>query len=340
MALAMVFCVFAVGTAGFRVLSPPQGVTPSGHPIPVSWLDSLYMTVISLTTVGFGEALPIRGYPYMMVFTSLLLLCGIGVITYTFSLVTAFIVEQSVSEVIWRRRMKKRIDQLGNHYVVCGAGGTGLAAIQELHETGNDCVVIDANREILDKVAEEYDVCILVGDATDEEVLQRAGIERAAGVLANLASDQDNLFLVMTARQLNEKARIAAKVMNPKNSRKFYKVGATALASPQTIGGLRLASELLRPSVVSFLDLMLRDTDRTLRVEEVNVPVDSEFEGKSLKDLNFRNRFDLQVLAMRRPGESKFEYNPNPVEPLTGGTILIVQGDVARVRELREQLNA
>ncbi len=336
-ALLMVVLVFAIGTVGYRFLSP-AGLAVDGRPAPVTWLQSLYMTVISLTTVGYGETLPVQRHPRMIIFTSVLLVVGIGVMTFTFSIITAFIVERSVTDAFRRRRMKKRIDKLTGHYIVCGASGTAASAIQEFLATRKDYVVVDSDEGILEKLAQEHDSCVLEGDATDEDVLLEAGVARAKGLLANLPNDRDNLFLVMTARQLNPDLRIAAKVMEPKNNRKFRTAGADALASPQRIGGLRLVSELLRPSVVSFLDLMLRGTNQTLRVEEVIVSKGSALEGKSLSDLEFRRRFGLQVLAIRGSESGPFHYNPDPSRPLSEGSILIVQGDVDRVEELRRQV--
>jgi len=327
-ALLLVVFVFCFGTVGFRVLSPgPEG-----------WLKCAYMTIISLTTVGYGEAVPVDPHPHMMAFTILLLLGGIGVITYAFGSVAAFFVEGTLKEAFWKRRMAKRLADLSGHYIVCGAGETGLTAIRELHQTQRDFVVIETDADALGEVIERYDPCVVEGDATDDDSLREAGIERARGLLAVLPSDKDNLFLVVTAKQLNDKLRIIAKVTDPVNNQKFLKAGADGLASPQMIGGMRLVSEMIRPAVVSFLDLMLRDKDRSIRIEDIEMGAGSQYEDSSLRDASFREEFSVQIMALRAGDDERFDYSPDPDKPIAARTTLIVLGEAGNVARLREAL--
>jgi len=326
-AVTLVFVLFCIGTVGFRCLAPPETASDGTLHAP-GWLRCVYMTVISLTTVGYGEAVPVQNYPHMMIFTAVLLVVGIGGLTYAFGALTALIVEGALTDAFWRRKMNRRLEQLSQHYLVCGAGGTSITAVRELQQTKRPCVVIDSDAEQLKALTAEMDVCVLEGDATDDELLQRAGIDRAKGLLASLPTDKDNLFLVITAKQLNSKLRIVAKIVDATNEAKFRKAGADALASPQAIGGLRLVSELIRPSVVSFLDLMLRESERSVRIEEVQIGDSCPYAGRSLRDISFRQKFSVQVLALVPPDSRTFDYNPEPEQALLPGMTLIVLGDV------------
>ena len=336
-AVSLVVLVFTIGTVGYRLLSP--GIDDgSGNLEPVSWHRCVYMTVISLTTVGYGETVPVEGHPHMMVFTTLLLLGGIGVLTYSFGAFTAFLLEGTLNDVFWRRKMTRKLNDLDEHFIVCGAGETSHTAIRELHRTKRDFVVVDVNDEVLKEAAREFDICVVAGDATDDETLKAAGIDRARGLLASLPTDKDNLFLVVTARQLNDRMRIVSKVTDPVNNEKFLKAGADDLASPQVIGGLRLVSQLIRPSVVTFLDLMLREKDKAMRIEEVQMGAESEHVGRNLRELALRQKFKVQVLAVQPKGLEKFNYTPDPDEPIAEDTTLVILGEAQQVGRLREEL--
>ncbi|MBI2193744.1 MAG: potassium channel protein [Planctomycetes bacterium] len=324
-AAGLFFGVFLAGGFGYYFLSPGE----------VNLLQCFYMTAISLTTVGYGEVVPVTGYPSLMIFTSLLLLVGVGILTYSFGVVTAFLVEGTLDRFFWRSKMARQIHNLVDHYVVCGVGETGIHAIHELQVTRAGCVVVDSDAARFEALQGWDKVCWVEGDATDDQVLESAGIGRAAGLLACLPTDRDNLFLVLTARQLNPRLRIVAKCVDPENEGKFMKAGADACVSPQVIGGLRLVSQLVRPTVVGFLDLMLRERDKNIRIEEVKIAAASELVGRSLKDAEFRQRFQLQVLALRPKNATGFVYSPGPEEILREGMTLVVMGEVEQASKLR-----
>ncbi|MBT3382017.1 MAG: potassium channel protein [Lentisphaerae bacterium] len=333
----MLVVVMTIGTAGFRILCPTIN-DGQGNAIPLSWLQCVYMTVISITTVGYGESVPVEGRAPLMIFTCLFLLGGISVLTYSFGSLTAFLIEGALTDAFWRRKMNKKRRILNDHFIVCGAGETSMTAIKELTAVKRPFLVLDTDEEQLHELAESQDVCVLAGDATEDGTLEAAGIARARGLLASLPTDRDNLFLVMTARQLNDRLRIVAKVHDLANSQKFLKAGADALASPQVIGGLRLVSELIRPSVVSFLDIMLRDTSRTIRVDEIRIGAHSPHAHSSIKQLSVRAKHKVQILAVKPQGSDQFEYVPDPEEPFGGGSTLIVLGDAVDVERLRRTL--
>src|SRR3972149_2536720 len=238
-----------------------------------SLFDALYMTVITLATVGYGEihTLPHAG----RIFTIFLIFGGMGILLYGVTEMTAFVVEGEMTGYLRRRTMKQRIGKLSNHYILCGWGLKGEHVLDELLRTKRQCVVveIDANKVIR---LHERNAMVVEGDATHDDILIIAGIERAAGLVATLPTDKDNLFVVITARGLNPKLRIVAKVDEIGTREKFLRSGANTTVSTNFIGGLRMASELIRPDAVNFLDTMLRDNS-SLRVEDGQVVGKSKY---------------------------------------------------------------
>jgi len=318
--------VCLAGTLGYYYLSGGRE----------SLVNCVYMTIITLSSVGYGEIVDLKHLPYGRVFTMVLIVFGMGVMLYAVSTITAFIVEGTLHHVLWRRSMMKLIRKLNHHYVICGAGETALSIIDELLATRRPFVVIENDRERLDHLHENYPrVPFVEGDAHDDEVLLEAGIDRAAGVIAALPTDKDNLFVTVTARQLNPEVRIVAKGILPNVRQKLLRAGADAVVSPNFIGGMRMVSEMIRPTVVSFLDLMLRDKDRALRVEEATLGADSELVGVTLADADLLHRTRTTVMALRPADTEGFTYNPLPETTLEAGMTLIALGDVDGINQLR-----
>lgn len=235
--------------------------------------------------------------------------------------------------------MQKRISELKDHYIVCGLGDTGRYAVDELQKTGASYVVVEHTEENITKFREHegktYDEMLyVIGDATDEETLERAGIDRAKGLIAALATDKDNLVITVVVRQKSPSVRLVARCIDLKFVDKLLRAGANATVSPNRIGGLRLASEILRPHVVSFLDLMLKEHSRTLRIEEIEVGPASSWVGLKLEDLQFRKKYNLLPLAVKNAG-APFWANPPDNLAIQGGTVLVVMGDVNDVRRAR-----
>jgi voltage-gated potassium channel len=236
--------------------------------------------------------------------------------------------------------MRKQIQSLSGHVVVAGAGSTGKHVIEELIATRTPFVVIDRDHHHLERVSEDMmdgKLLYVLGDATDDHALLDAGVKNARGVVAALTHDKDNLFVTLSARSLNAKARIVAKIVEDDAAQKMIKAGATSVVSPTMIGGRRMASELIRPEVTEFLDQMLRDKDKNLRLEEVVIPEGSGFIGKMLKDTPIRRETKLLVVAVRGSDSDRtFAYNPDPDTVLEIGTTLIVLGEAEMVVKLRK----
>jgi voltage-gated potassium channel len=299
--------------------------------------DCLYMTAISLSTVGYGEIIDVGSVPGARLYTIILILLGMGVIVFFASTVVAFIVEGEIKQYFGRRRMIRDIDRLRNHIIVCGAGSTGTSAIREMIATRTPFVVIDEDEDQLKKVIIEDGTgpfLYISGDITADSVLIEAGIRHARGLLAALREDKDNLFLVISARQLNPNLRIVSRGTEPNITEKLKRAGADVVVSPNTIGGMRMASEMIRPRAVEFLDSMLRDRERNLRVEEVTITESSRFSGKTIKDADIRSHADALVIAVRSH-EGGYRHNPKPEHRLEPGTVLIVIGVVDEMEKLR-----
>jgi voltage-gated potassium channel len=338
----MLTVVICLSVLGYRVLSHND----------VELIDALYMAIITLFGVGYGEIVDTSHNHTLRIFNMFIVVGGFVIAAYVISSVTAFFVESDFSDYFRRRKMKTKINQLRGHYIVCGLGDTGRYAVQELQKTGSDFVVIDSNMDNLTKLRDHdpaaYDQLLYIqGDATDEDVLLAAGIEHAAGVLTSLPHEKDNLVVTVVVRQNNEHVRIVARCTDPKFAERLLKAGANSTVSPNIIGGLRLASEVLRPHVVGFLDLMLKGQSQTLRIEEIIVPNESPWVGKLLSEIELRKQFNLLTMAVKdkplvisedvQEGDGDlFKVNPPDNTIIGPSMVIITMGDVNDVRRARE----
>jgi len=299
--------------------------------------ECVYMAVITISTVGFGELNHMVDVPGARAVTIGLIVGGVGVIAYFQANLTALLLEGSIGHAVRRNRMQKAIRALRDHVVVAGAGSTGRHVIDELIATDRPFVVIEKSREHGERMSEEMmggRMLLVHGDATMDQVLLEAGVERASGVVAALTLDKDNVFVTLSARSLNPTARIVAKVVEEEATPKMLKAGANCVVSPAMIGGRRMASELVRPEVTLLLDQMLRDRDKNLRLEEVVIHPESKLAGVAIRDSFIRRDTRALVIATRAP-EGIFAYNPDPSTVMHAGWTLIAIGETDDIRKLR-----
>ncbi len=301
----------------------------------VTLLDAFYMAVVTVSTVGYGEIIDTHANPGLRLFNMFFILIGIGIMLYVFSASTAFIVEGELNNIFWRRKMEKMIRDMHDHLIICGAGETGTYLVKELLKTGNVFIVIDHDEERLERIGQLGEVPVLRGEGGDEEILTAARIQVARGMATVLPEDKDNLLTTVTARLLNPNLRIVARCAESRMVEKLLRHGANAAISPNMIGGLRIASELIRPSVVSFLDTMLRDPSGTLRVEEITVGERSPWVGKNLKEMDLHGRYELLPLAIRK-ADGDMKFNPRDDTVMGSGDILVVMGDVNNAWKARD----
>jgi voltage-gated potassium channel len=323
----------AIAVTGYQVLGGSS----------VTFLQSLYMAVITLAGVGYGEIVDTSHNPALRVFNMFVVAVGVMITVYVFSMFTAFLVEGEIRNLFWRRTMQKRIRELKDHYIVCGLGDTGRYAVEEFHRTSTPFLVIENQEDNITRFKEHEsgrykEILYVIGDATEESVLDAAGLDRAKCVIAAVASDKDNLVTTVMVRQKNPTVRIVARCADMKFADRMLRAGANTAVSPNAIGGLRLASEAMRPHVTSFLDLMLREKSRTLRIDEIVVAATSPWIGKNLEDLKFRASYHLLPLAVKSStGEHRHDFMVNPPDTLAlqDGAVLIVMGDVEEIRRAR-----
>ena len=296
-----------------------------GYSILEGWpiVDSLYMTIITMTTVGYGEVRPLSEYGRL--FTIGLIITSIGIVGYVFSALTAFVVEGEVRQIIRGRKMDKQIAKLKNHIILCGIGRTGLHIAEEFYRTHTPFVVIEQDEEALEALSRFQDILHLQRDATQDETLLLAGIKQARGLVTTLREDKDNVFVVLCARSLNPDLRIIARLVEDKNEELLRKAGADHIVSPDAIGGIRMASVMLRPTVVAFLDEILRVTGQTLRMEEMQVDDFPALLNRSLGEVNIRKRTGALVVAIKS-FKHGYQFNPGAQTILRSGDILIVIG--------------
>jgi len=308
----------------------------------VTFLQALYMAVITLSGVGYSEIVDTSRNPALRVFNIFVVLFGVAIMVYVFSVVTAFLVEGELSNLFWRRKMEKQIGVLTGHYIICGLGDTGRYVAAELQAVGTPYVVIESHEDQVQKFREKQgDLLYVIGDATDEAMLDHTGVGRAKGLIAGLSADKDNLVITFLVRQKNPTIRIVARCSDEaKFSDRLLKAGADSTVSPNRIGGLRLASEVLRPHVVEFLDLMLKEQSHTLRVDQIEIPKGSGWSGLSLDHLNLKSRHGLMPLAVKNSGARQspaFLVNPPGEQVLRDGAIVIVMGDINDVKRARDE---
>jgi voltage-gated potassium channel len=290
--------IILIGAVGYWLIG--EGKYP--------FFDCLYMTFITIATIGFSEVIDIAGNIGARVFTMIIAVAGIGVLAYLVTNLTAAIVEGELTKSFRRRRMEKLAAKAREHYIICGVGWAGLHIINELRETKRPHVIIDVNKDKMDKSLQAMPGEIFIeGDATDNDTLLKAGIDKATGIFAVTGDDNQNLVIALTARQLNPEVRVVAQCNETKNIEKIKKAGADAVVSPGYISGMRMASEMVRPTVVTFLDKMLRGKDENLRVEELPVP--PSLADKALSSINWR-RYPRTLLLAVKKGED-WVYNPS-----------------------------
>jgi len=319
------FIVIVTGTWGYWLIGEKQ----------YSLVDCLYMTVITISTIGFTEVVDLSGNAAGRIFTMLLAFSGAGILAYTLSNFTAFIVEGDLKEAFRRRKMEKVVSKYKNHFIVCGAGKVGFYIAQELFATKRRQVLIDTDQNKIEEVMGTFsDLPYFIGDATDNNILLKAGIKEAQGVFAATGDDNHNLVISLTARQLNPRVRVVARCRELGNSEKMKRAGADAVVSATFIGGLRMASEMVRPEVVSFLDIMLRDKEKNLRIEEIRAS--ASLTGKRVSDLGLKKFHQTLLLAIRTA--KGWVYNPPDDYTLMPDSTLIFLGSPEDREKLEKML--
>ena len=301
-----------------------------------SVFDCLYMTVISITTVGYGEILPLQDSLLGRTFSMVVVIWGYFLLVYFVSVLSKLLVTGEIKKYLRAKKVTKMVRSFKNHYIICGFGETGRNVAKEVASTHRQMVIIDQKPDI-DRIVNKFfeeEITAICGNASDEEILLQAGIETATGLILTLPEDKDNLFVLVTAKSINPDIFIATKVVQENNIPKLLKAGASKVVSPAHIGGMRLASEVLRPTVTTFLDKMLRDKEKNLRVDEIELNEGMDCVGKTLGENNFRTRTNILIMAVAFQN-GDFVYNPSPDFKLEKGQKLIALGEAKDLAKLK-----
>lgn len=316
LALGLIVVVIAFGTAGYQLI---EGW---------SFLDALYMTIITLTTVGYREVHDLSQSG--MIFTMVLLLLGVGTCLYALSAGAKVILEGELQAMFGRKRLEKKIKELKGHYIVCGYGRMGKIICRELKEKHMPFVAIEQNGDFSHTAD---DLLGISGDATSDDVLREAGIDRAKGLISVLPTDALNLYVVLSARELNPSLNIVARAGEEGSEKKLLRAGADKVVSPYHIGGLRIAHSVLRPAVVDFIEFATKSGNIELQMEEVTIPEGSSMEGQSLDQCGIGRELGVIVVGIKRHnGEMKF--NPTSRSTVKAGDTLIALGETSKLRVL------
>jgi len=317
LALALIIIVIAFGTAGYQLI---EGW---------NFLDALYMTIITLTTVGYREVheLSSRG----MIFTIVLLMVGVGTFLYALSAGAKIILEGELQELFGRKRLEKKIKELKGHYIVCGYGRMGKIICRELKAKNVPFVAIERNGDFLNNRLDDF--LGILGDATNDDILREAGIERAKGLISVLPNDALNLYVVLSARELNPDLHIVARAGEEGSENKLLRAGADKVVSPYHIGGLRIAHTILRPAVVDFIEFATKTGNIELQMEEVTIPEGSSMADKSLDQCGIGRELGIIIVGIKRhTGEMRF--NPTSRSTIKAGDTLIALGEISKLKVL------
>ncbi len=324
--LALLTAVLIAGTLGFRVV---EGW---------SWSDSFYMSLTTLTTVGYSEVNPLS--PEGRLFNSFFILAGVLVVFTSIGLLVEVAVGLELVDFFGRRRRHAMLQKLSNHYIVCGAGRVGRGVVHELMRNGATLALVD-NDEQKAQWGIDQKIPTLVADASQDEALREAGIERAKGLVAVTGNDAQNVYVILTARVLNPKLLIAARASDEAAEEKLRRAGASTVFTPYTFIGHRLAQSMLRPHVMSFLDVAsaLRGSDLELEIEQIRVSDKSPVAGVPLERSYIRSDYDVMVLAVIKP-QGNTIFNPAGSTLIEAQDVLIALGERSRLKELEKKLEA
>ncbi len=312
--LVFVFTLYAlllaVGSGGYIVIE--------GWP----WTDSVYMTVITISTVGFGEIRPLS--PIGRVFTGGLIVLGVSTTAYAISTLADVIVAGEFRSLIWRKRMQNRIDKMNGHFIVCGYGRVGEQVVHELLSNRVSLVVIEM-LSMFGPDLENLGVIPIEGNATDDAALLRAGIERASGICCCLPNDSDNVYVALTARALNRELTIISRANSHESERKLLIAGVNHVINPYVTSGRRMARQLIHPNILEFMDVVMHRGEIDILIEDIGISERSSLRDQTIADTEVRRRLGANILAVRRPDGETF-VNPGVEFALRAGDTIIALG--------------
>ncbi len=298
-----------------------------------SWFDSFYMTIITITSIGFGEVHELSSAG--RAFTIFVIFVGFGVVAYSAVTVSRLLIEGEVEKILSRRQSMKQIEKIRDHYVVCGFGRMGSLVCREFHARGISFVVVENEPEMQERI-KQAGYFLSPGDATEEEVLIAAKIATARGLVSVLDSDAANVYTVLTARELKPNLDIIARAGEEAAKKKLLRAGASRVISPYQIGGLRIVMGILKPTVMNFLEVAMDHRELNIDLEEVQLSSSSDYCGKTLIETGIRRDFNLVIIAVKKQ-DGRMEFNPGPDTVIDGNDTLIIMGEKKNLEELERR---
>jgi voltage-gated potassium channel len=298
-------------------------------------LDSFYMTIITIAAVGYREVHEISVIG--RIFTIVVIFTGVGFTLYVAAAVVQFMVEGRIRDIMGRKRLDRKINRMKNHYIVCGYGRIGRVLCRDLGRASMNLVIIEKNPDLV-RVMDQDGILYISGEATDEANLRKAGIERAKGLIAALATDTENVFLVLTARQLAPDLQIIARASQEGSKAKLKAAGANSVESPYEMGAVSMAHHIIRPTVTTFLDLAFEHKRRDIQMEEIPVSPSSELVNVMLKDSGIRQMFNLIIIAIKNP-DGEMMFNPSFEAVIQPEDTVIAVGEADNLQKLEQILN-
>ncbi len=321
--ISIIVGVISFGTIGYSVVE--------GWSI----FDSLYMTIITLTTVGYEEVHTLsRAGRY---FTIILVLSGVGSMLYALGVGARVVIEGEIREILGRRQLTKKIENLKNHYIICGYGRMGKVICKEMVQNKAPFIIVEKDPDILTTIPK--DILSMQGDSTQDSVLNDAGIEKARGLISVLSTDADNLYVVLSARGLNPKLRIVARASEEGADKKLLRAGADKVISPYNLGGLRIAHTILKPAVVDFIEFATRSGNLELQMEEIKVKGDSHIVDRSFDECGLRKDLGIIIVAIKRES-GEMEFNPTSTSVIKLGDTLVAMGETKQLEALEKLVGA
>jgi voltage-gated potassium channel len=324
---------YIVASLGLAVITGTVGfMLVEGYPL----FDAFYMTLITISTVGYHEIHPLSHAG--RIFNSFLIIFGVTTMFFAIGAMTQSIIELELGEYFGKRRAKRMIDKLEKHFIICGFGRVGRNAAHELKRAGVPFVIVDKNPERVEK-AMMAAMLAVAADSTRDDTLRSVGVERARGLVSALATDADNLFVILSAKNLNPNLYVATRAGEEEAEDKLRRAGADAVFAPYTTAGYRLAQAVLRPHVFQFFDVATKSMGLDVIIEQVRVPESSEYVSRSLEQTNIRRDLGVIVLAIRK-GDGRMVFNPPAETVISGSDHLIVMGEPKNLRTLENAMSA
>ena len=328
LSLSLLLVIIFVGIFGFEMIER------------YNFVEAFYMTIITISTVGFTEIHPLSTSG--RIFTSFLIIFSFGTFAYTITSITIYILDGEFKRYFKDFRINKKVDKISNHTIICGYGRNGKQSVSELRAHKKPFVLIEQNIAILDELDASLDIPFIHGDASNEKILERAGIHRAKALITTLPKDADNMFVVLTARDMNPDLLIISRASEENSDKKLRRAGADNVIMPDKIGGAHMASLVIRPDIIEFMDYVMGQGNNAANLEEItfeNLP--KEFQNKSIKELGIRSKSGANIVGFRTP-EGEYIINPSPdtiIMPKARIFILGTSHQIEAFRDITSQTN-